>query len=223
MITLKQVKPMPLIENGLNTHSNIFNTEGVFQKGKKYLVTAPSGKGKSTFLHLIYGLRNDYEGDIFFKEKNIKQYSPDAWADLRQKQFAIVFQDLRLFLNMTGLENIKIKQDLTSTPSPQEAGSRSSTVSEVEKWVERLGLAKVIHQKCETMSYGQRQRVAIIRALCQPFDFLFLDEPFSHLDTENIKIASDLILERCKLYDAGLIMVSLGDTYFFDYDERYVV
>jgi ABC-type lipoprotein export system ATPase subunit len=213
MITLKQVKPMPLIENGLNAHSNVFNTEGVFQKGKKYLVTAPSGKGKSTFLHLIYGLRNDYEGDIFFKETNIKQHTPDTWADLRQKQIAIVFQDLRLFLNMTGLENIKIKQDLTETPS----------VLEVEKWVERLGLAKVIHQKCETMSYGQRQRVAIIRALCQPFDFLFLDEPFSHLDTENIKIASDLILERCKLYDAGLIMVSLGDTYFFDYDECYVV
>jgi ABC-type lipoprotein export system ATPase subunit len=213
MITLKKVKPMPLIENGLNIDSNVFNTEGVFQKGKKYLVTAPSGKGKSTFLHLIYGLRNDYEGDIFLKEKNIKQYTPDAWADLRQKQFAIVFQDLRLFLNMTGLENIKIKQDLTGTPS----------VLEVEKWIERLGLAKVIHQKCETMSYGQRQRVAIIRALCQPFDFLFLDEPFSHLDTENIKIASDLILERCKIYDAGLIMVSLGDTYFFDYDERYVV
>ncbi len=204
---------MPLIENGLNTDSNVFNTEGVFQKGKKYLVTAPSGKGKSTFLHLIYGLRNDYEGDIFFKEKNIKQYTPDAWANLRQKQIAIVFQDLRLFLNMTGLENIKIKQDLTGTPS----------VLEVEKWVERLGLANVIHQKCETMSYGQRQRVAIIRALSQPFDFLFLDEPFSHLDTENIKIASDLILERCKMYDAGLIMVSLGDTYFFDYDERYVV
>jgi ABC-type lipoprotein export system ATPase subunit len=213
MITLKQVKPFPLIDAGINANSNVFNTEGVFQKGKKYLVTAPSGKGKSTFLHLIYGLRNDYEGDIFIKEKNIKQHTPDAWADLRQKQFAIVFQDLRLFLNMTGLENIKIKQDLTGTPS----------VSEVEKWVDRLGLAKVIHQKCETMSYGQRQRVAIIRALCQPFDFLFLDEPFSHLDTENIKIASDLILERCKMYDAGLIMVSLGDTYFFDYDERYVV
>jgi ABC-type lipoprotein export system ATPase subunit len=213
MITLKQVKPFPLIDAGINANSNVFNTVGVFEKGKKYLVTAPSGKGKSTFLHLIYGLRNDYEGDIFTEEKNIKQYTPDAWADLRQKQFAIVFQDLRLFLNMTGLENIKIKQDLTGTPS----------VLEVESWVERLGLAKVIHQKCETMSYGQRQRVAIIRALCQPFDFLFLDEPFSHLDKENIKIASDLILERCKMYDAGLIMVSLGDTYFFDYDEVYEI
>jgi ABC-type lipoprotein export system ATPase subunit len=213
MITLKQVKPLPLIENGLNPNSQVYNTEGVFQKGKKYLVTAASGKGKSTFLHLIYGLRQDYEGDIFFKEKNIKHQKPDAWADMRQKQIAIVFQDLRLFLNMTGLENIKIKHDLTNTPS----------VSEIDRWVEQLGLAKVIHQKCETMSYGQRQRVAIIRALCQPFDFLFLDEPFSHLDTENIKIASDLIEERCKQNDAGLIMVSLGDTYFFEYNERFEV
>jgi ABC-type lipoprotein export system ATPase subunit len=213
MIQLKQVKPFPLIDAGINQNSNVFNTEGVFQKGKKYLVTAPSGKGKSTFLHLIYGLRNDYEGDIFTSEKNIRQLTPDAWAELRQKQFAIVFQDLRLFLNLTGLENIKIKQDLTGTPS----------VSEVEKWIDRLGLAKVIHQKCETLSYGQRQRVAIIRALCQPFDYLFLDEPFSHLDKENIKIASDLILERCNMYNAGLIMVSLGDTYFFDYDDVYLI
>jgi ABC-type lipoprotein export system ATPase subunit len=213
MIKLKQVKPFPLIDAGINPYSNVFNTEGVFQKGKNYLVTAPSGKGKSTFLHLIYGLRNDYEGDIFTGEKNIKHHTPDAWAELRQKQYAIVFQDLRLFLNLTGLENIKIKQDLTGTPS----------VLEVEKWVERLGLAKVIHQKCETLSYGQRQRVAIIRALCQPFEYLFLDEPFSHLDKENIKIASELILERCKIYESGLIMVSLGDTYFFEYDALFEI
>jgi ABC-type lipoprotein export system ATPase subunit len=213
MIKFKQVKPFPLIDEGINPNSNVFNTEGVFQKNKNYLVTAPSGKGKSTFLHLIYGLRNDYEGDIFLGEKNIKQNSPDEWAELRQKHFAIVFQDLRLFLNLTGLENIKIKQDLTGTPS----------VLEVEKWVERLGLAKVIHQKCETLSYGQRQRVAIIRALCQPFNYLFLDEPFSHLDKENIKIASDLILERCKIHDAGLIMVSLGDAYFFEYEALYEI
>jgi ABC-type lipoprotein export system ATPase subunit len=213
MIKFKQVKPFPLIDEGINPNSNVFNTEGVFQKNKNYLVTAPSGKGKSTFLHLIYGLRNDYEGDIFLGEKNIKQNSPDEWAELRQKHFAIVFQDLRLFLNLTGLENIKIKQDLTGTPS----------VLEVEKWVERLGLAKVIQQKCETLSYGQRQRVAIIRALCQPFNYLFLDEPFSHLDKENIKIASDLILERCKIHDAGLIMVSLGDAYFFEYEALYEI
>ena len=211
MIELKQVIPSPLRENGLNHRSDVFNTEGVFFKGKKYLVTAPSGKGKSTFLHLIYGLRKDFEGQIFFEGKNMGQNAPDVWAEFRQKKCAIVFQDLRLFLNLTGKENITLKMELTNTPS----------VSEVENWINRLGLASVIDQKCETMSYGQRQRVAIIRALCQPFDFIFLDEPFSHLDNDNIRLASDLITERCAAYDAGLIMVSLGDEYFFTYDQRY--
>ena len=73
---------------------------------------------------------------------------------------------------------------------------------------------------CATLSYGQRQRVAIVRALAQPFDYLLLDEPFSHLDTANIKIATDIIQEACVQQKAGLLLVSLGDAYLFDYDKR---
>ena len=213
MIELKYVKPFPLIENGISASSEVFNTEGVFEKGKKYLVKAPSGKGKSTLLHLIYGLRNDYEGSIKLDGKDIKSLNYDDWATVRQKKLSIVFQDLRLFLNLTARENILLKRDLSDTPS----------VSEVELMAEQLGIAPYLNQKAETLSYGQRQRVAIIRALCQPFEMLFLDELFSNLDTDNIKIATEMINKACEKNGAGFILVSLGDEYFFNYDKTLIL
>ena len=213
MITFKNVKPFPLIENGISPTSDIFNTQVEFETGKKYLVIAPSGKGKSTMLHLMYGLRSDYEGDILLDNKNIKTFNYDDWATIRQKKSAIVFQDLRLFLHLTARENIFIKKDLTDTPS----------VSEIELMCEQLGIAPILNQKCETLSYGQRQRVAIVRALCQPFEMLLLDELFSNLDIENIKIATDLINKACEKNNAGFILVSLGEEYFFNYDKKLIL
>ena len=212
MIELKNVKPLPLIENGLNPTSQVFNTEGSFFFDKNYLVTAPSGKGKSTLIHLVYGLRNDYVGDIFLDKKNIKSFNIDDWANLRQKKLAIVFQDLRLFLNLTARENIELKK-----------GLNNEGVFDYENAAKRLGVYDFLEKKCETLSYGQRQRVAILRGLAQPFDMILLDEPFSHLDTENVKIASELIKEACERNKAGLIHVSLGDEFYFNYDQKLVL
>ena len=212
MIELKKVIPIPLLENGLNPHSDVFNTEGVFfEKGKNYLLSAPSGKGKSTFIHAVYGLRNDYEGEIYFDNKNVRTHLIGDWATIRQKKCAIVFQDLRLFLHLTARENIELKRQLTTEKT-------TPSVSDLENWSKRLGIADYLDKTCATLSYGQRQRVAIIRALAQPFDYLLLDEPFSHLDTENVKIATEIIKEACTQQNAGLILVSLGDKYYFNYD-----
>jgi len=86
-----------------------------------------------------------------------------------------------------------------------------------------LGVASILNQSCGTMSYGQRQRIAIIRALCQPFDYLLLDEPFSHLDEANVKAACALIRAVCAEQNAGYILVSLGENYFMEYDEILVL
>lgn len=220
MIELKNVKPLPLIENGLNPTSQVFNTEGSFFFDKNYLVTAPSGKGKSTLIHLVYGLRNDYVGDIFLDKKNIKSFNIDDWANLRQKKLAIVFQDLRLFLNLTARENIELKKGLNTDDTSR---NNREGVFDYENAAKRLGVYDFLEKKCETLSYGQRQRVAILRGLAQPFDMILLDEPFSHLDTENVKIASELILEACERNKAGLIHVSLGDEFYFNYDKKIVL
>jgi ABC-type lipoprotein export system ATPase subunit len=157
MIELKKVIPIPLLENGLNLNSEVFNNDLVtFEKGKNYLIAANSGKGKSTLIHAIYGLRNDYEGSIYFDNKDVKSHSIEDWAVIRQKKMAIVFQDLRLFLHLTARENILLKSQLTS------GEKRDPSVQDLENWAKRLGIAEYLDKTCATLSYGQRQRVAII-------------------------------------------------------------
>ena len=210
---LKNILPTPLKEQKRSHQSDIWETDCVLEKGKNYLVTAPSGKGKSTFLHILFGLRKDFEGRVELNKKEISSFSINEWANLRKDQLAIVFQDLRLFPNLSALDNILIKSNLNAT----------KTTEEIKKMATQLGIAALLDQSCATLSYGQRQRVAIIRALCQPFDFLFLDEPFSHLDEENTKIAFQLIENVCAEQKAGYVLVSLGEKFGKTYDKELVL
>ncbi|MEM6966157.1 MAG: ATP-binding cassette domain-containing protein [Bacteroidota bacterium] len=213
MIQLKNLLPHPLKELGIPSNTQIWGKELVFEKGKNYLVVAASGKGKSTLLHCMYGLRKDFDGDVYLKKKDIKSYSSDELAEVRQHTFSIVFQDLRLFEQLTALENITLKSDL----------QQYKTKAEIEAMADQLSVAHLLEKPCGTLSFGQRQRMAIIRALCQPFDFLLLDEPFSHLDEANIKAATQLIQTECQKQNSGIILVSLGEPYFFQYDESIIL
>ena len=79
------------------------------------------------------------------------------------------FQDLRIFTELSALENVQLKNNLTGCKKKKE----------ILSFFEQLGIADKINVKAGKLSFGQQQRVAFIRALCQPFDFLFLDEPIS--------------------------------------------
>ncbi|MBI5917262.1 MAG: ATP-binding cassette domain-containing protein [Bacteroidetes bacterium] len=211
MIELNSVLPIPLKEmpGGISAGSQIFGTTCVFEKGKKYLVNAASGRGKSTLLHIVYGIRDDYDGTASVGGKNVRSFQADDWAACRQRELSIVFQDLRLFPRLTAFENILLKNGQTDCV-PEE---------EIRHWAARLGMDSFLQQSAATLSYGQRQRIAILRALCQPFDLLLLDEPFSHLDEENTRLASALIEGVCEKRQAGFVQVSLGEEYFFGYDQ----
>jgi ABC-type lipoprotein export system ATPase subunit len=210
-IQLSNVCPLPLVEQGMNPNSQIFGIPHVqFERGQNYFISAASGKGKSTFLHILYGLRRDYQGTVQIDGTNIQQFSADQWANLRQTQLNMVFQDLRLFLNFTALDNILLKNQLQNT----------KTEAEIRQLADELGIEHVLAQPCETLSYGQRQRVALLRALCQPFDFLLLDEPFSHLDNANIRIVAPLLARACSENNASLILVSLGDDYGWTFQQH---
>lgn len=210
---IQNILPNPLKEQKRSNNSDIWETNCILEKGKNYLLTAPSGKGKSTFLHILYGLRKDYTGNVQLDEKDLNTFEPDAWSDLRKDHLSIIFQDLRLFPKLSAMDNILINSTLHST----------KTEEEIRAMATQLGILDLLEQSCETLSYGQRQRVAIIRALCQPFDFLFLDEPFSHLDKENTNIAFELIQKVCKEQNAGFILVSLGERFGIEYDKEMIL
>lgn len=109
---------------------------------------------------------------------------------------------------MTAIENIRLKNNLTGY----------KTRKEVLSLFEALGLSDKLNVKAGKLSFGQQQRVAFIRSLCQPFDFIFLDEPISHLDDNNARIMGELVMEEAGKQGAGIIVTSIGKHIELTYD-----
>lgn len=192
-----------------NLRSDVWNTEVCFERGKSYLIEAESGTGKSSLCSYLYGQRGDYRGLILFDNKTIEPLSTNQWCSIRKSELSILFQDLRLFGELTALENIEIKNRITNTHS----------ITTIKGWFEELGIIDKLNTRADRMSYGQQQRVALIRALCQPFDFLLLDEPVSHLDDRNSDIMRDIISREAKRTGAGIIATSIGKRINLEYDK----
>ncbi|MFD1550718.1 hypothetical protein DNU06_06070 [Putridiphycobacter roseus] len=199
-IFLKNIVPAPLIGKVFEEHS-IWNHACCFNAGEYYLIEAQSGEGKSSLMAFLYGLRFDYSGVIMLDDVSIQSLSLSNWIAYRQSKIAAVFQTLSLFDGLTLMENIQVKNELTAF----------KTEKEVDEMLGTLGVLAHKNQKVGTLSMGQKQRVAIVRALCQPFEWILLDEPFSHLDQINTGLALQLILDACAAQNAGLILTSLGD------------
>ncbi|MDR2130377.1 MAG: ATP-binding cassette domain-containing protein [Odoribacteraceae bacterium] len=180
--------------------SDIWNNDVSFSRGRLYLVEAASGKGKTSFCSYVYGSRDDYDGSILFDDQAIPRLSPGAWGEIRRSSLGMVFQGLRLFPELTAVENVCLKNRLTAFRD--------------EAWIraafERLDIADKMDAPVAKISFGQQQRVALIRALCQPLDFLLLDEPVSHLDEENCRRAGELLREEAALHGFGIISTSIG-------------
>ncbi len=93
--------------------SDVWHREIAFQKGKIYLLEAASGTGKSSLCSFIYGYRKDYQGIISFDGQNIRNLSVSQWVHLRKTSLSMLFQELRLFGELTAWENVRMKNALT--------------------------------------------------------------------------------------------------------------
>lgn len=201
LVHFYNVLPVPLADS---PHSGrVWNCNLVLFRGKHYVIRAESGRGKTTFLNIIYGLRKDYRGEAFFNETNLRSLSADDFAACRRSVVSYLFQDLRLFGDLTARENIQL------SPGNNLSGA------EIEYWADKLGVLQRLDKPCRTLSLGQQQRMALIRALGQPFQWLLLDEPFSHLDDRHAGLAMELIMKRASELNASVIATSLGDTSLF--------
>ena len=172
IIHLRQTLPQVFADRDAIT-SDVWHQDLVLRKGERYLIEAASGTGKSSLCSYIYGYRRDYQGIINFDERNIRSLSIHEWVELRKHSLSMLFQELRIFPELTALE----------------------------------------------LSFGQQQRVAFIRALCQPFDFIFLDEPISHLDDDNGTLMGRMLSEEAERQGAGIIVTSIGKHIELEYNK----
>ncbi|MCH3980841.1 MAG: ATP-binding cassette domain-containing protein [Prevotella sp.] len=209
-IQLHSVLPQVFAQRD-DLQSEVWKQEVTFEKGHLYLVLADSGKGKSTFCSYVIGYRHDYSGSVTFDDKNTADFRVRDWVDMRKRHLSHLFQELRLFPELTAWENVSIKNNLTGFKSRQE----------IETWFEMLGIADKLDAKIGRMSFGQQQRVAMIRALVQPFDFILADEPISHLDDTNSNIMGEIMMEEARRQGAGVIVTSIGKHMDLPYERVY--
>lgn len=209
METIRFRSVLPLVfEHQPDVESEVWNQDVTFDKGRLYLLEADSGKGKSIFCSYVVGFRHDYKGSVLFDDRDVASFSTSDWVRMRLSHVSHLFQELRLFPELTAMENVEIKNKLTGF----------KTRKEIEEWFERVGIADKMDSRVGLMSFGQQQRVAMIRALVQPFDFILVDEPISHLDDANSSVMADLLMEEARRQGAGVVITSIGKHMDLKYD-----
>ena len=199
-ITFQSVVPQVFESQKEVLHSEVWNRELTFEKGKLYLIEAASGRGKSTFCSYVLGYRHDYSGQVLFNDVPTSTFKVRDWVEARRLHISHLFQELRLFPELTAFENIVIKNKLTNFKSQEQ----------IATWFKQLGIADKMHEQIGRMSFGQQQRVALIRALVQPFDFLLVDEPISHLDDKNAAVMAEMMMKEAREQGAGVLVTSIG-------------
>ena len=169
------------------------------KKGEIFVLVGPSGSGKTTSLKMINGLIEPTNGDLYFKEKRIKDYN----IQKLRWQIGYVLQQIALFPTMTVRENIEVIPEMLGW----DKGRRTKRVDELLKEVD-MDPELFRDRMPSELSGGQQQRIGIIRALASEPDIVLMDEPFSALDPISRASLQDLVLELHRKLGNTVIFVT---------------
>jgi ABC-type lipoprotein export system ATPase subunit len=181
-------------------NGEFFHMPDVFcTAGNTILITGNSGRGKTTYLHLLAGLLRPKTGSIEIASTDIVTLSERKNDSFRGKNIGIVFQKPHFIASLTILENLEMSSWLAT-------GKKNS--ASAKKLLGQLGLAEHTSKLPSQLSVGQQQRVSIARALINEPKVLLADEPTSSLDDKNTEIVVELLTSLSKEYKAALIIVT---------------
>jgi len=164
--------------------------------GNHVLIQGESGKGKTTFLHLIAGLFSPLEGSVQLGSTRIDSMTDDERCELRMKMIGVIFQKLNLIDHLTVAENVCLSLQNNSQ-------GRDSRVANA---IQRVNLKGRESDRCSFLSLGEQQRVAVARVLAQAPEIILADEPTSSLDEKNSSFVLDALKDAAK--GKTLIVVS---------------
>ena len=162
------------------------------EKGEFIVIEGKSGSGKSTLLSLLSGIDKPDRGRIILHNTDITELSEDRLAPFRNRTIGYVFQSFHLIPSLTALENIMFPAELNRDP---EAAAKGAEL------LRRVDLQQRQHNFPHQLSGGEKQRVALCRALVNDPQIVFADEPTGNLDSANGETILQLLLElRRELY-----------------------
>lgn len=178
----------------------VFHMPDIFcQAGNTILVTGNSGKGKTTYLHILAGLLKPNSGEIIIDGKNIVGLSESKGDNYRGKHIGVVFQKSHFIAALTVLENLEMASWLAT-------GKKHS--KRAKDLLAKLDIVEQANKLPSQLSIGQQQRVSIARALMNEPKVLLADEPTSSLDDSNADKVINLLESLSKEYNAALIIVT---------------
>ena len=168
-----------------------------FRTGRLALVVGRSGSGKTTLLNLLAGLVRPTSGEVRLLERPISKLSRTELAQLRREHVGVVGQEPGLVPFLSASENVALALSLRGG----DAGAGSAT----REALAAVSLAGRADQRVDRLSAGERQRVAVARALVHRPRLLLADEPTARLDEENARSTASLLLRAARTYDAAVV------------------
>ncbi len=181
-------------------------------RGEHSLILGASGSGKSTLLHLIAGLLKPTEGEIWLDDQEIGSLPSRVRDGIRRRCLGLVLQNLHLVSALSIRDNLRLAQSL---------GGADAEPDRSDELLNQLGLSHLSRQKPENVSQGERQRIAIARALVNRPNVLLADEPTSALDDDNASVVIGLLMQQAAISGATLI-VATHDSRIKPYFDKYV-
>lgn len=168
-------------------------------EGQFLAIRGSSGSGKTTLLSLLSGLDKPSTGKVFLESRDITDAQEDDLAYIRNRTIGFVFQSFHLVPSLTTVENVMFPAELGRVETPRE---------KAQALLDRVGLRQRRHNFPHQLSGGEKQRVAICRALINRPKIIFADEPTGNLDSENGAAILDLLLEFHREQGSTLILVT---------------
>ena len=160
-------------------------------------IYGPSGCGKTSLLSIISGLDSQYQGNLYFKNQNMRDFSERDLTYFRKAHIGFVFQNFNLIPHQSVLENVKMPLYVKNMTDKE-------MIEISEKELSRLGIGEFIKKNVKQLSGGQKQRVAIARALVNNPEMIVADEPTGSLDSQSQENVLEIFKE---LAEAGKTVI----------------
>ena len=171
------------------------------KKGEIVSIVGPSGAGKTTLLQIIGTLDKPNEGEVMINDTNISKLSNNKLSDFRNQHIGFVFQFHQLLPEFTALENIMIPAFIGGV-------SKSVAKQKAEELLEFMQLKDRAHHKPNELSGGEKQRVAVARALINNPEVILADEPSGSLDSKNKRELHRLFFDLRDKYGQTFVIVT---------------